>query len=1167
MLAAAESDGVVTLVRRIVSLQAVNNSLLSCFVDFLGEPEHTGGRLLDEDSGNLAFCGGDLEGGLVADVDLLQEFNFAGSLVDQHEADVGGIAGVELDGDFGNFRLRGVNGRNLNGLFLLYAVFILVVQVGVAVCGKIGIVYEAFFCGVHSDFVLQGVGVGAEHCAVLHVPGQLVDVAALVAFDISTACCVVSGIDQFHNNRNFLCGGTVFGDLPTISSGPDGLTGGVVNDLQGSSVQIDPLGHVVSDDNIIEGGLSQVGQGTLQSLAQTCDAVGLNEGRLFAGDAGVHPGGVTVIVHNIHCGDFLHSGQSIGGCGSTGPAVTVGNVSTLVGGVVEQILNVGAVLLVVLNKGTLCIGYGVLDTGDQTGVCINFCPNFISKSEQFVLGNSIKSCIDELLGGVALETITENFGVSSGEFACVSGATEGFLCDSLSTELGPGLPVEVEVSGSLVGIQIAVGDEDYIDFVQSFVVICDVLSNAGKAGFAVGGGAAVQQVTGQFAQSGCQFVSIFNMNQDFVIAHTEGHQGQLSIAAAVQNSLTDGGNGFLHGRPFVVHGVRAVNHQDDFVVTLVAVFAGNSDLNLKTVGVAVDQLIGLVGGGVGSDGIVGGRRSGNQGVLHIKGGFNSLGDIDLDAAFCHADEGLGTIDTLFGGENVCVLGQILLTNNVQGEGEGLCLAQLQTVDGIETIIVCLGCIFTGQRKCDGLLCAVSIQIFQDYVQIVLFTGNSGQGELQVCFVSVSSKLLAHGQGHIFSKGLVVDDNGLDLGGLSHQVLVERAGSGCAFGIVLAVQAIAHGRACCGQVAHNHAVNTVHGCLRAVGPGPDGGLHSVQCFTFGHSVNNFISQLNIHRGDIPIDIAAVVVFACGKLIAGGELLSLHLLDGVFVLYGTGGNSCLQGCLQACQAAGALCSAPVTVEHDTTDMLFCFFGSVVFIIFQVCQSIPGGALSAGCQVDAVTIVRLACFVHQQELLGTGAGGIVVRAVNIGGQLGAVMQGSAAGSVLQFLDYIVAVGIFDSIACCVTCIHDLNMADIVAAVVAVADILEGITFRCVGNGDGGRIVEVTVVGIQFTGYLLRLLVSGAVTVKLQSRLDGGKFFCSLLGGGLHRGGCSRNFAEDTVFSYGIGSFSTGDQINGDLRRGFCSFGAYAHKHGAHQHNHHEEQGKCFGECFLHV
>ena len=1075
-------------------------------------------------------------------------------------------------GSCGRLGFYSVDIGTIDGLFLLYTVLIFVVQVGVAVCGKISIVYEALFCGVHSDFVLQRVSVGAEHCTVLHVPGQLVDVAALIAFDISAAVYILISGNQLHNNGRILSGQRSDTICPTAVNSPDDIAGGVVNDLQSRCIQVNPLGHVVGDIDIIEGGLGQVGQSALQSLAQTSDAVGLDKGGLFVLDAGIHPGGVAVIVHNIHCGDLLHSSQLISSLGSTLPAVAIGDIAALIGAVVEQILNVGAIFLVILDEGALRIGYGVLDAGNQAGVSIDIRPQLICKGDEFFVSNfAAESTVQQSSSGNTVKAVTEDLGESCRQLGAVKNSLfESNLSDSQCAKGGPGLPVVIEVSGSLVGIQVAVGDEDHIDFVQSFVVICDVLSNAGKACLTVGGGTAVQQSAGQFTQSGCQFTGILNMDQDFVIAHTEGHQGQLSIAAAVQDSLTDGGDGFLHGGPLVIHGVRAVNHQDDFVVTLVTVHTGNSDLNLKTVGITVNQLVGLVRGGFGSDGVILGRSSGNQGVDYIEGGFDVLGNIHIDVTFCHADHGLRTVGALLGGEDVCVLGQILLTGDIQGELEGLCLAQLQTFNGVEALIVSLGCVFTGQLKGAGLLNTVSIQVGQDYIQVVLFAESCGQGELQACFVSVSGQLLAYGQGDVLRKGLVVDDNGnigVGISLLLHQPGVQSAGSGCAFGVVLAVQAVAHLGACCGQVANDHTVNAVQGSLRAVCPGPDSGLHSIQSFAFGHLIDDLSGQLDIHRSQIPIDIAAVVVFAFGKLIAGGELLSVHHLDVVFVLNFAVGNSCLQSFLQACQAAGTGLGAPVTVEHDTADMILSFFGSIVIIIFQVCQCVPAGALSAGCQVNAVTVVGVALFVHQQELLGTGTGSEVVRTVNIGGQLGAVVQGGAAGGMFQMVDDVVTSGILHGMAVSVFLIDNADMADIVAAVVAVADILEGIAFGCVGDGEGGRIVEVTVVGIQFTGHLLCLLICSTVAVKLQCGLDRIQFADSLLGGDFHlTGGCG-NLTLDAICGSIVGGFiNTGGQINGDHRCCFCFFRAYAHKHSACQHDRNKKQGQCFGEYFLH-
>ena len=98
MITIAESNSIVALVGGVVVLQALDHSVLQILVNLFGEPEHTGGALLHEHGRDLALSGRNLEGGLILDVDLVEELNGAGSLVDEHEADVGGITGVEADG-------------------------------------------------------------------------------------------------------------------------------------------------------------------------------------------------------------------------------------------------------------------------------------------------------------------------------------------------------------------------------------------------------------------------------------------------------------------------------------------------------------------------------------------------------------------------------------------------------------------------------------------------------------------------------------------------------------------------------------------------------------------------------------------------------------------------------------------------------------------------------------------------------------------------------------------------------------------------------------------------------------------------------------------------------------------------------------------------------------
>lgn len=92
----AECDCVVTLIGRVVCLEAVDCRIYKSFVNLFGEPEHTGGKLLHEDYGNIAFSIEEGSGSKVfGNIDLVEEFNCAGFLVDEHIADVGHFAALE----------------------------------------------------------------------------------------------------------------------------------------------------------------------------------------------------------------------------------------------------------------------------------------------------------------------------------------------------------------------------------------------------------------------------------------------------------------------------------------------------------------------------------------------------------------------------------------------------------------------------------------------------------------------------------------------------------------------------------------------------------------------------------------------------------------------------------------------------------------------------------------------------------------------------------------------------------------------------------------------------------------------------------------------------------------------------------------------------------------
>ena len=616
-----------------------------------------------------------------------------------------------------------------------------------------------------------------------------------------------------------------------------------------------------------------------------------------------------------------------------------------------------------------------------------------------------------------------------------------------------------------------------------------------------------------------------------------------------------------HGRAGVVQLGDACAQSDDDVHggSFGLAANGQGDVGLILV---VQTVSFLVDGGFRDDDVTCGRSGGRQeGVLDVEGDFNGLGNINLDAAFCHGNDGLRTGGTLFRGQDICVLGQLLITNDIQGELEGNIRTQLQTTNGV-VAVYSNQCIFAGQRLFDGLGFALGINVGQHDIQVVgVLVNGEAVGEVHCSFIYIFVNVLADGQRHILDKGLVVDDDSLSGSGLLHQVSIQSAGSCCAFGVILAVQAVAHGGACNGQIAHDHAVLAVQSCLRTVGVGPDCGLHSIQSFAFGHLIDDFGGQLNgllINCG--PVNIAAVMVFTLLQFVAGGVRLSVYQSDLIIVFNFAAGDSSLQSSLQACQAAGgAFFGAPVAVEQDAADMVFSFLRGIVIVVFQVCDCVPAGADNTGLNVDAVTIQGMACFVLQQELLGTGAGCKVEGAIHIGGEFAVVVQRCAA-AVLQLLDDILAVCVLNGIAGFITLENDTDVADIVAAVVTVADVLEGIAFGSAGNRHGIRVCKVTGVRVKLSCDFLCFLVCGAVAVELQRRLRSFQFADSLSRlGDDFSSGCGYLADQSACFEGNLGlcgsGITTGDQTDNSLAGGggfFCCYGQNHHAdHNADYHH----------------
>ena len=119
------------LVRGVVVLQALDHRVLSLLINLLGCPEHTAGRLLHKDGRDLALFGRNLEGSLVIDIDLVEELNIT-LLVDQHEADVGGLTGLEGNGHVLRF-------HNVLDLGHREKLTVVSVAFGIERCGLVGV--------------------------------------------------------------------------------------------------------------------------------------------------------------------------------------------------------------------------------------------------------------------------------------------------------------------------------------------------------------------------------------------------------------------------------------------------------------------------------------------------------------------------------------------------------------------------------------------------------------------------------------------------------------------------------------------------------------------------------------------------------------------------------------------------------------------------------------------------------------------------------------------------------------------------------------------------------------------------------------------------------------------------------------------------------------------
>ena len=110
MIAFTKCNSGVTLVRRIIVINALDSSSYDIFANLFGEPEHTLCiTLLHEYSRDHAFFAGDFNNSAVKifSVLLVEERYLTCHRIDEHEADVGNFAALECNSHSGSFGIIG----------------------------------------------------------------------------------------------------------------------------------------------------------------------------------------------------------------------------------------------------------------------------------------------------------------------------------------------------------------------------------------------------------------------------------------------------------------------------------------------------------------------------------------------------------------------------------------------------------------------------------------------------------------------------------------------------------------------------------------------------------------------------------------------------------------------------------------------------------------------------------------------------------------------------------------------------------------------------------------------------------------------------------------------------------------------------------------------------
>ena len=270
-------------------------------------------------------------------------------------------------------------------------------------------------------------------------------------------------------------------------------------------------------------------------------------------------------------------------------------------------------------------------------------------------------------------------------------------------------------------------------------------------------------------------------------------------------------------------------------------------------------------------------------------------------------------------------------------------------------------------------------------------------------------------------------------------------------------------------------------VRAVCIGPDCTLHCIKCFTICKTINDLLGESYFLR-KLCVNVVGTCILILSKLLTlvFYSITEINIVNRIDL---TLSKSCLESCLKSGKVSEVLtlCSTPVTVCYDCTDMIFSLFGCVVIVILKVTDRIPCAGICTCFKVDTVAVYSVTCFVLKKELKGSCTGCLIKGTVEIscGYEIGCK---SSTVCVLELLDNVVTVFVLNSITCRIALINNAYMAYVVTTVVTRTNILEGSICRSTCNSNRFGISEVTVICVKIADLLLCRLIGRAVSVKLK-------------------------------------------------------------------------------------